>query len=94
MSDCLLGIVVIVVAAVRVTIKSTRVSYLYTAEVTQTTTTTFQPFWEGALTQPQVSPIAGGPARSSAISQVLVGMSGQNKQFDSSVVSPIPNPRW
>ena len=90
MSDYLLGIA----AAVRVTIKLTRMSHLFDAEVTQTTATVLQMFWKGALTQPQVSPIAGGPARSSAMSRVLVGMSGQNNQPDSLVVSLIPNPRW
>ena len=90
MSDCLLGIA----AAIRVTIKLTRMSHLFDAEVTRTTATVLQMFWKGALTQPQVNPIAGGPARSFAMSRVLVGVSGQNKQSDSPVVSSIPNPRW
>ena len=91
-SDCLF--VVVIVAVVRATIKLTRMSHLFDAEVTRTTAMVLQIFWKGALTQPQVNPIAGGPARSSAMSRVLVGMSGQNKQPDSLVVSLIPNPRW
>ena len=44
--------------------------------------------------QPSAYLITGGPARSSVISQVLAGMSGQDREPDTSVVSLIPNPRW
>ena len=87
-------VLVVVVVAVCVTIKSTRVSLLVQCRGHTNNDNGIPNSWEGALIRPLVNPITGGPARSPAISQVLAGMSGQNREPGTSVVSLIPNPRW